>query len=130
MSEPDQRPSEPAVLITVAPYAEATPSGAIFGGWIMSQLDHAAGLAGRKMTGGNVIIASIKELNFHAALAAGEEFVMHATVTRHGNSSFNLSLSGWAEPDTESRRIMTADVLLVAIDSNGKPRKYSSQVRN
>ncbi|MEY8120258.1 acyl-CoA thioesterase [Falsihalocynthiibacter sp. BN13B15] len=123
MNDVVQRPTTPATLITVAPYNEATPSGAIFGGWIMSQLDHTAGLAGRKISNGNVVIASIKELNFHAALAAGEEFAVYAELSRRGNSSFNLAISGWAEPEAACRRIMTADVLLVAVDAEGKSRK-------
>ncbi|MFC3141125.1 acyl-CoA thioesterase [Psychromarinibacter halotolerans] len=115
------------VIVTVAPYGEVTPRGAIFGGWILAQVDHAAGLAGRKITGGDVVIVSIKELTFHGPLYAGEEFVMTAEETRRGNTSFNLSITAVAEPDTQARQIMTADVLLVAVDGEGKPRKLSAQ---
>lgn len=122
MAEPVLPASAPA-LITVAPYDQVTPRGTIFGGWLMSQIDHAAGLAGRKFAHGDVMIVSIKELTFQAPLAPGEEFVMHAELKRRGNSSFTLSLSAFAEPETEARAVMCADVVLVAVDDAGKPRK-------
>lgn len=126
MAEAETRPSSAPVIVTVAPYGEVTPRGAIFGGWLLAQVDHAAGLAGRKVAGGDALILSIKELTFHGPLHAGEEFVMHADVTRRGRTSFNLSLSCWAEPDTVCRKIMSADVVMVAVDEAGKPRELPS----
>ncbi len=123
MTEAVQRPDSAPVLLTVAPYDQATPRGAVLGGWMLTQLDYAAGLAGRKISGGDALIVAIKELGFHAPLHPGEEFAMHADLSRRGSSSFNLSLSAWAEPDGECRRILSADVLLVAVDEDGKSRK-------
>ncbi len=117
------RPDGAPTLITVAPYDQVTPRGAVLGSWLLAQVDHAAGLAGRKIAGGDALILSIKELTFHGALKAGEEFVMHADLSRRGNSSFNLSLSAWAEPDADCRQILGADLLMVAVDGEGKPRK-------
>ena len=117
------RPNSAPVLITVPSHAETTPRGAILGGWIMTQLDHAAGLAGRKIAAGDALILSIKELIFRAPLHPGEKFAVYSDLTRRGGSSFNLSLSGWAEPDSGCRLIFEADVLLVALDAEGKSRK-------
>ncbi|WP_353476394.1 hotdog domain-containing protein (plasmid) [Salipiger sp. H15] len=123
MTEAVTRPGTPPCIVTVAPHAEVTPRGAVFGGWILSQLDHAAGLAGRKIAGGDVVIASLKDVQFHAPLHGGEEFTIHAELSRRGTSSFNLAVSAWAEPDGAGRRILSADVLLVAVDGAGRPRK-------
>lgn len=125
MTEALQRPDTAPTLVTVAPHSHATPRGAVTGAWIMGQLDVAAGLAGRKIAQGDALILSIKELTFHAALSAGAEFVIHADLTRRGNSSFNLFLSAWAEPDTDCSLVMSADVVLVAIGADGKPRKLN-----
>ncbi|WP_460274466.1 acyl-CoA thioesterase [Celeribacter sp. ULVN23_4] len=128
MSDTPKSPEQPPVLITVAPYDQVTPRGYIFGGWIMAQIDHAAGLAGRKIAEGDVMIVSVKEMDFLGPLAPGEEFVMHAELTRRGNSSFTLSLSATAEPHTEARPVMRANVTLVAVDASGKPRKLPELV--
>jgi acyl-CoA thioesterase YciA len=100
-----------------------TPRGVVTGAWLMGQIDSAAGLAGRRVSGGDALILAIKEMTFHAPLAAGLEFVIHAELTRRGGSSFNLFLSAWAEPEAACTRILSADVLLVAVDPQGKPRK-------
>lgn len=110
-------------LVMVAPCDQATSRGAIFGGWIMSQLDHAAGLAGRKLARGDVIIASVRELTFRGPLHPGEEFVISSAVTRRGNTSLTLALRGTAEPDGPARAVFDAEVVLVAVDSDGRPRK-------
>nr|WP_321506746.1 hotdog domain-containing protein [uncultured Celeribacter sp.] len=123
MAEPVACPDTAPVLKTVAPYGETTPRGNVFGGWCLAQIDHGAGLVGRKIAQGDVVILSIKELTFHAALYPGEEFVMHADLIRRGNSSFTLSLSAWAEPEDACRLIMSAEAVLVAVDEAGKPRK-------
>ena len=124
MTDP-QKPEGQPVLITTAPYSEATPRGTITGAWIMGQLDIAAGIAGHHSGGGEALILSIKDLTFHAPLLAGVEFAVHATLTRTGNTSFDLSFSGWASPKATCTRIFSADVLLVAVDAEGKPRKIS-----
>ncbi|NIZ09353.1 hotdog domain-containing protein [Pseudooceanicola sp. HF7] len=111
------------VLVTMAPFDAVTPRGAVTGGWILTQLDLAAGLAGRKATGGDALILSIRELTFKAALHAGEDFAIRSELTRKGNTSFNLSLSAWGGDGESLREILTADVLLVAVDAEGKPRK-------
>ncbi|MBU2936324.1 MULTISPECIES: hotdog domain-containing protein [Pacificibacter] len=118
-------PKGQPVLITTAPYSEATPRGAVTGAWIMGQLDIAAGLAGQHASGGDALMVSIKDLTFHAPLLAGVEFAVHATLTRTGNTSFDLSFSGWANPKTTCTQIFSADVLLVAVDAEGKPRKIA-----
>ena len=122
---PDARPATAPVLATLSPFDAVTPRGAVTGAWLMGQIDIAAGIAGRKVSGGDALILSIKDLTFHAALSAGVEFVIHAELTRKGNSSFNLFLSAWAEPDHACTRILSADVVLVAVDTEGKPRKLS-----
>lgn len=122
-SRPDTAPDTPPVLATLSPFDAVTPRGAVTGAWLMGQLDIAAGLAGRKISGGEALILSIKDLTFHAALTAGVEFVIHAELTRRGNSSFNLFLSAWSDPDETCTRILSADVVLVAVDADGKPRK-------
>lgn len=113
------------VLVTMAPFDAVTPKGAVTGGWLMTQLDMAAGLAGRTASGGEALILSIKDLTFKAALHAGEAFAIRADLTRRGNTSFNLSLSAQGGDGPNMREIFAADVVMVAVDTDGKPRKLS-----
>ncbi|QPM90905.1 hotdog domain-containing protein [Pseudooceanicola algae] len=111
------------VLMTMAPLDAVTPRGAVTGGWMLTQLDLAAGLAGRRASGGEALILSIKDLTFRDALRAGEDFQIRAELTRKGNTSFNLLLSAWAGASEPQREIFQADVLMVAVDAEGTPRK-------
>lgn len=123
MSEGAQAQDAAPILATMAPFDAVTPRGAVTGGWILAQLDLAAGLAGRRASGGDALILSIKEMSFRAPLHAGEAFAIRWALTRTGNTSFNLSLSGWAGEGDEARQVFDADVLMVAVDAAGKPRK-------
>lgn len=125
MTDPVQRPDSAPVLITMSSFESVTPRGAVTGAWIMGQLDRAAGLAGMKISGGDALILSIKELTFLAVLPAGVEFAIHSELTRKGNSSFTVALSGWADVKGESICIFRADVVLVAVDEDGRPRKLA-----
>lgn len=120
------RPTGLPRIVTVAPGSEVTPGGAIFGGWLLAQLDHAVGLAGRKLSGGAAVMLKITELSCHAPLYPGEEFAVHAELSRMGSSSFNLAVSAWADGADEGRAILSADVLMVAVDAAGKPRKIAA----
>ena len=111
------------VLLTMAPFDAVTPQGAVTGAWMLGQLDMAAGLAGRAASGGAALILSLKEVTFHAPLQAGERFAVRSQLTRKGNTSFNLSLSAEAGEPGETRKILSSEVVMVAVDAAGKPRK-------
>lgn len=113
------------VLATMAPFDAVTPKGAVTGGWLMTQLDLAAGLAGRHFTGGEALILSIRDLTFKAPLHVAETFAIRAELTRTGNTSFNLLLSARGGDGDNAREILVAEVVMVAVDDDGKPRKLS-----
>ncbi|WP_417248671.1 acyl-CoA thioesterase [Celeribacter sp.] len=119
---PETMSTSRTVLITVPPASEASPRGPVYGGWIMTQIDHAAGLAGSKVSGGDALILSIKEMVFHAALTVGTEFTITAEVTRRGRTSFDLALTGTADPDGAAQQIVSSSVTMVAVYADGTPR--------
>ena len=123
MSDPDAAPSSDPVLITMPPYGEVTPRGMISGGWILSQIDVAVGLAGARIAGGDVLIVKISALVFLGPLHAGEAFTMHLDPTRFGSSSVTVDLSAFAGSGPDLRTILNAKVILVAVDEDGRPRK-------
>lgn len=110
------------VLRTMTLPAQANLYGGVFGGWILSQFDLAAGLAGQKFAG-PCLTRAVNEVLFHAPLRVGEEFVLQGHVGRVGRTSFTLELEAWAEPDgTDRRLIAQARFTMVCIDSEGHPR--------
>lgn len=123
-------PTGPALLTMIAPYEQALPQSnegmMIFGGWLMSQCDHAAGFVGRREIGA-CIIRSFKELTFHAPLQAGEALSFFAEHKHTGRTSAVFALQAWAEAHSAPRLILSAEVILVAIDASGKPRPIEAK---
>lgn len=116
----DDRP----VILTVPTVGDTAPSGAVLGGWIMMQIDHAAGRAGR-LFAGDCVIRAIHDLTFHAPLRAGESLAIHARVVKTGRTSFRLELAGVAETGTT---IVDAALTMICVDLQGQPRPLSAEI--
>lgn len=120
-------PLPPPVLLSLPTVADTARSGAVLGGWVMLQCDLAAGRAGRQFVG-DCVIRSFRELTFRAPLFPEEALAIHAETIVLGRTSFTMRLTGIAEPDTPAARLLvTAEVVMVAIGSDGKPRIIQSE---
>ena len=115
----------PAILTVALPGA-AGAGDTVFGGWIMSQFDHAAGRAGRARAGGPCLIRAGRELVFHAGLRVGTDFAVYAREIRRGRTSLTLALEGLADPEGARLRIASAEIVLVAVDAEGQPRALAA----
>ena len=117
-------PSGDLALRTVAMPADTNPTGDIFGGWIMSLMDLAAGTTASLRAKGRVATAAVSNLSFLAPVKVGDVVCVYTAVTRTGRTSITLSVEAWvlraAQPPR--RRVTAAEFVLVAVDENGKPR--------
>ena len=105
--------------------ADANLNGGIFGGWILAQLDLAAGLIGMKHSQGSVSTVAIETLRFASPLRVGEDFRIFGAVKRVGRTSMHLALNAWAfDPCAPgSRKIVDGVFVVVAVDAEGRPRE-------
>lgn len=109
-------------IIAVPTVGDTAAGGFVLGGWIMTQIDHAAGRAGRLFVG-PCLIRAIHELSFHAPLAAGEDLSIFATVGKTGRTSFRLEVEAVALDRTDARKVIaTASITMICIDDAGQPR--------
>lgn len=110
------------VLLTVPVTGDTSSTGTVLGGWIMTQIDHAAGRAGR-LFAGNCVIRAIHDLTFHAPLRAGEDLSIFARVDKTGRTSFRLEMEAVALDMTEARKVIaTAALTMICVDDAGQPR--------
>jgi len=123
-------PETAPIIIAVPPTNAISQRGMISGGWILSQVDDAAGLAGYKFSGADAFIVKIVDLTFLASLDASHSFRIYAAPIRFGSSSFSLSLTAWLETDHGPRQILTSEILMVAVDDAGKPRPIAENLKN
>ena len=114
---------EPAVR-TLAMPADANASGDIFGGWLLSQMDIAGGIAAHDLSRGRVATVAVEAMEFHLPVYVGDLVSCYAEVTRVGRTSITVRV------ETEARRRHTGETIkvtegifvYVALDENGRPR--------
>jgi acyl-CoA thioesterase YciA len=119
------QPTGELALRTVAMPADTNPAGDIFGGWIMSLMDLAAGVSAGTRARGRVATAAVSNLSFLLPVKVGDVVCVYTDVTRIGRSSITLGVEAWVlrRGNGERMRVTAAEFVLVAVDDAGKPRK-------
>jgi len=124
---PDQPPniSGGPHLRTIAMPRDTNPSGAIFGGWTLSQMDLAGGTFAAQQAGGRVVTVSIDAMRFLRPVEVGDEVSCYCTMDGQGESSIAVKIETWTRDRTGSaaEKVTEGVFNYVALDENGKPRK-------
>ncbi len=116
-------PGEPAIR-TVAMPADTNPAGDIFGGWLMSQMDLAAGNAAARRAKGRCATVAVESMQFVEPVRVGDEVTVWADLIRVGRTSMTFHVSAWrrARTGTDVSKVTDALFTFVALDSDGRPR--------
>ena len=120
---PDLRDLQPAVR-TLAMPADTNPSGDIFGGWLLAQMDIAAGPSPSPAPAGASPPSPSTPLTFHQPVLVGDIVSCYADVVRVGRTSITLQIEAWAKRGQtgEEIKVTEAKFTCVAIDEHRKPR--------
>ncbi len=112
-------------LRTVAMPRDTNASGAIFGGWTLSQMDLAGGTFAAQRAKGRVATVSIDAMRFLRPVAVGDEVSCYCSLEREGESSVAVRIETWARDRTGSdpEKVTEGVFTYVALDENGKPRE-------
>ncbi|CAN0602853.1 unnamed protein product [Ectocarpus sp. 12 AP-2014] len=113
------------VIRTIAMPADTNPAGDIFGGWLMSQMDLAAGnMAGRVSQGRGATVA-VEAMQFLRPVKVGDEVTLYATLVKVGRTSMRIHVDVWARPrfGQSAEKVTSADFVFVALTENGEPRQ-------
>ncbi|HSN12616.1 MAG TPA: acyl-CoA thioesterase [Propionibacteriaceae bacterium] len=124
---PTREPQGIMVLRTLAMPRDTNPWGDVFGGWLLSQMDVAAGLMAGEVAQGRSATASVQNVVFHSPVAVGQTICIYANLVRVGRSSMEIGLEVWARDLVhlyEAERAFVAEAVFhyVAVDSDGRPR--------
>jgi len=109
---------------TLAMPADTNANGDIFGGWLVSQMDLAAGVLAKKITKGRVATVAINSMTFLKPVHVGDVVSCHVDLVKQGNSSLTINVEVWVERATSisKDRVTEGTFVFVAIDDHGKPR--------
>jgi len=113
----------PALRAMAMP-ADTNPSGDIFGGWLLSQMDIAGGSTARQIAQGRVTTVGIEAMTFHAPVLVGDEVSCYTTVLRIGRTSIRIKIDTWVRRGDQFEHIQVTEGVFtyVAIDENRRPR--------
>ena len=123
IGERTQERGEPAVR-TLAMPADTNPSGDIFGGWVLGQMDLAAGIVAAQRARGRVATAALDGMSFHKPVYVGDLVSCYAKVVRIGRSSMTVQVDTFVlrRRDGSEVKVTEGRFTLVAIDDQGRPR--------
>jgi acyl-CoA thioesterase YciA len=117
-------PSATPAIRTIAMPADTNSSGDIFGGWLMSQMDLAAGSLAALTARGRSATVAVDAMKFHRPVKVGDEVSLYAEVVATGRTSMRIRVEAWRRGlgRPESEQVTEADFVFVALDEAGRPR--------
>ena len=109
---------------TLAMPADTNPSGDVFGGWLMSLMDVAGGIAAGGFAQGRVATVAGTDMAFLRPVKVGDVVCCYTDLVRKGRTSLTFRVEAWALRQRLGDRIQvtSADFTYVALDGDGKPR--------
>ncbi len=124
MSDEVEKPSGEPALRTIAMPADTNPAGDIFGGWLLSQMDLAAGVVARQRARGRTATVAIDSMVFHKPVLVGDLVTCYAEVKKVGNTSLTIQVSAWVNRDQtgELMQVTEGVFTFVAIGPDGRAR--------
>ena len=127
MSADDASLEQPHGELTVrliAMPADTNANGDIFGGWVLSQMDQAGGIAAVERAHGRVATIAVEAMTFIRPVKVGDVLCVYTSVDRVGRTSMKLHIEAWARRFSSHVREKVTDAYFtfVAIDENGRPR--------
>ena len=121
----DEQPPEnsPAIRVIAMP-ADTNPYGDIFGGWLMSLMDSAAGSVAARHSHGRAVTIAVDGMAFLRPVIVGDEVSVFAALKSVGRTSMKIAVEAWrrARHDDRSYRVTHATFSFVAIGEDRQPR--------
>ncbi len=123
-NSPDQTARKDPSLRTIAMPGDANPSGDIFGGWIMSQMDLAGAIYASYTVKGRLVTVAVESMNFHLPVYIGDQVSCYCETTRIGRTSISIHIETWVrrkQSDIEYLKVTEATFTYVSIDKDRQP---------
>ena len=113
----------PILRLMPAP-ADINANGHIFGGWVLSQMDIAAGIVASRRANGPVATVAIEAMKFISPIHLRDLVSVFAEVERVGRTSMGVKIEVVAHRDLGATEVKVTEGVFtfVALDANHRPR--------
>ena len=107
---------------TIAMPADTNANGDIFGGWVLSRMDQAGGIAGVERARGRVVTVALDAMQFIRPVRVGDVLEVYTEVESVGRTSMKIHVEAWARRfETHvQEKVTDATFTFVAIDGDGR----------
>lgn len=114
---------EPVLRVVPGP-TDINANGHIFGGWVLSQMDIAGGIAASRRANGAVATVAIEAMQFIAPIQIRDIISVYAEVERVGRTSMGVRIEVIATRDRGATEVKVTEGLFtfVALDGQYRPR--------
>jgi acyl-CoA thioesterase YciA len=120
----DGQPRGKLTVRAIAMPADTNANGDIFGGWVMSAMDQAGGIAGVERAQGRVVTVKVDSMTFIAPMKVGDVLEVFTDVESIGRTSMKIHIEAWAQRfmTTHRDKVTDATFTFVAVGDDGRPR--------
>jgi acyl-CoA thioesterase YciA len=110
---------------TMAMPADSNPAGDIFGGWVLSQMDIAAGICASERAQCRTVTVALDGMHFIRPVKIGDILCVYTEIERVGNTSLDIQVEAWVQRDRSRNtvKVTKANFKFVALGVDGRPRQ-------
>ena len=117
-------PARAPILRVVPGPTDINANGHIFGGWVLSQMDIAAGIVASRRARGSVATVAVDRMEFLSPIHLRDLISVYAEIEKVGRTSMTIRIDVVAERDRGEEQVKVTNGLFtfVAIDEQARPR--------
>ena len=125
MTNPERAP----ILRVMPGPTDINANGHIFGGWVLSQMDIAAGIVASRRANGHVATVAIDAMTFIEPIHLRDLISVYAHVERVGRTSMTVKIEVIAERDLGATQVKVTEGVFtfVALDASHRPRPVDQE---
>ena len=114
---------DPVIRVMAMP-KDTSFGNAVFGGWLMSQMDIAAGLVAARRAEGRIVTVATDAMQFHLPVKVGDVISVYCEVVSVGRTSMKISVEATRSQRYSSKEAKVTEAVFsfVAVDDEGRPR--------
>ncbi len=134
MPAEERPPQRDAELRTIAMPADTNAYGDIFGGWLLAQMDLAAGSYAIMRARGRVATVGIEAMSFHRPVYVGDQVSCFCRTLRVGDTSITVHVETWARRRIahqfgDTVKVTEGSFTFVALNEDGSKRAVPAQAK-
>jgi acyl-CoA thioesterase YciA len=125
----NEQPEGRLTTRTLAMPGDTNPAGDIFGGWVLSQMDIAAGICAGQRAQSRVVTVALDSMSFIRPVKVGDILGVYTKVSHIGNTSMTINVEAWVRRDRIGTRekVTEGNFKFVALDDKGLPKQIPDE---